>query len=542
MKILTAAQMREVDRITTQELGLPGILLMENAGISVVRVLEERFGPLARQRIAILCGKGNNGGDGFVVARQLWMRGLRPQVVLLADPNTIRGDARINYDILLKTGCQPCVVRDRNGWLALKSELRASTLLVDALLGTGLSGPVEGLLAEVLRDLNASFSDVPLVAVDIPSGLPSDSAMPAGESLRAHITVTFTAPKVGQIFPPNCERVGELVVCPIGTPPEVHEGRDDLYLNLITPAQLAPFARPRPRAAHKGNFGHVLVVSGGRGKTGAAAMTGEAALKIGAGLVTVATAESALAVVSGFVPELMTEPLAETEVGSVSARALDYGRFQQILQNKDVLAMGPGLSTHPDTVGFVRRVVRDFAIPAVLDADALNAFAGELKLLQNRPTPLVLTPHPGEMARMAGISTAQVQGNRVEVARRLAPELGAFVVLKGFRTLVATPSGQVYVNPTGNPGMASGGSGDVLTGFIAGLMAQYAREPLADMLCAAVYVHGLAGDLALAKTGEKALVATDLIRYLPHVWEQLCGSSRASGPGDAVQKDEQARC
>ena len=542
MKILTAAQMREVDRITIQELGVPGMLLMENAGIGVVRVLEERFRPLVRHRIAILCGKGNNGGDGFVVARHLWMRGLRPRVALLADPDSIRGDARINYDILLKTGCQPCLVRDRNEWLALKADLRASTLLVDALLGTGLSGPVDGFLADVLSDLNTSFADIPLVAVDIPSGLPSDSGSPLGESLRANITVTFTAPKVSQIFPPNCDRVGELVVCPIGMPPEVYERRADLHLNLITPAQLAPFAYPRARAAHKGNFGHVLVVSGGRGKTGAAAMTGEAALKIGAGLVTVATAESALPVVAGFVPELMTEPLAETETGSISGRALDYGRFQQILEGKDVLAMGPGLSTHPDTLGFVRRVVRDFAIPAVLDADALNAFAGDRELLRDRRAPLVLTPHPGEMARLTGISTAEVQSNRVEVARRMATELGVFVVLKGFRTLVAAPEGQVYVNPTGNPGMASGGTGDVLTGFIAGLMAQYAHEPLAAVLCAAVYVHGLAGDLALPKTGEKALVATDLIRSLPQVWEELGAGSPASGTGHAVQNSGPPRC
>jgi len=521
MKILTAAQMREVDRITSEELGIPSLLLMENAGISVVRVMEERFRPLAGHRIAILCGKGNNGGDGFVVARQLWMRGLRPQVVLLADPGAIRGDARVNYDALCKFGCQPRVVRDTKDWTAVKPDLLAATLLVDAILGTGLSGPVEGFLGEVLRDLNSSFGHLPLVAVDIPSGLPNDTGAPVGESLDADLTVTFTAPKIGQIFPPNCERVGALAVCPIGTPPEVYEERAEFYLNLITPGEIARFARPRPRAAHKGDFGHVLVVSGSRGKTGAAAMTGEAALKIGAGLVTVATAESALPVVAGFVPELMAEPLAETDAGSISARALEYGRFQKLLESKDVLAMGPGLSTHPDTVAFVRRVVREFQVPAVLDADALNAFAGEPKLLEGRKAPLVLTPHPGEMARLAGVSTAEVQANRVELARRLATERGVFIVLKGFRTLVATPQGQVYVNPTGNAGMATGGTGDVLTGFIAGLMAQFAEEPLADVLCAAVYVHGLAGDLALPETGEKALVATDLIRRLPQVWARL---------------------
>ncbi len=521
MKILTAAQMREVDRITIEELGVPGVVLMENAGIGVVRAIEERFQPLNKQRIAILCGKGNNGGDGFVIARQLRMRGLSPRVMLLADPARIGGDARINYDILLRSGCQPHMVRDWNEWVALKPDLLTSTLLVDALLGTGLSGPVEGVLAEVIRDLNAGFAHLPLVAVDMPSGLPSDTGAAVGEALKADLTVTFTAPKVGQIFPPNCERIGELVVCPIGTPAEVYEQRADLYLNLITPAQLARFVRPRARSAHKGDFGHVLIVAGGRGKTGAAALAGEAALKIGAGLVTVATAESALPVVAGFIPELMTEPLAETDVGSISARALDYGRFQKIAENKDVLAMGPGLSTHPDTLAFVRRVVRDFPIPTVLDADAVNAFAGNLELLQGRGAPLVITPHPGEMARLIGVSTGEVQSNRVEAARRLAMERGLYVILKGFRTLVTTPEGQVYVNSAGNPGMATGGTGDVLLGFIAGLMAQFAQEPLADVLCAAVYVHGLAGDLAAPETGEKALVATDLIRRLPQVWSHV---------------------
>lgn len=521
MKILTAAQMREVDRISIEKLGIPGVVLMENAGIAVARVLEERFHPLARHQIAILCGKGNNGGDGFVVARQLRMRGIQPRVVLFADPEGIRGDARINYDLLVNSGCRAPVVRDLNDWLAIKPDLRASTLLVDALLGTGLSGPVQGFLAEIIRDINSSFTGIPLVAVDIPSGLPSDAGAPAGDALRADITVTFTAPKVGQVLPPNSTMVGELLVRPIGTPPELFESRDDFYLNLITPRQLAAFARPRDPAAHKGDFGHVLVVAGSRGKGGAAAMAGQAALKAGGGLVTVATAESALPVVAGFIPELMTEALAETEEGSISLRAFEYGRFASVAERKDVLAIGPGLTTHPNTVAFVHRVIHDFHLPAVLDADGLNAFAGRLDLLKDHAAPLVLTPHPGEMARLLGISTRDVQENRVEQARRLAMERGLFVVLKGHRTLVAEPAGQVYVNPTGNPGMATGGTGDILTGLTAGLMAQYGGQRLADVLCAAVYAHGLAGDLAVAETGEKALVATDLIRFLPHVWREI---------------------
>ncbi len=531
MKILTAEQMREVDGITIEKLGVPGAVLMENAGIGVVRAMDEVFGPLAVHRIAIFCGKGNNGGDGFVVARQLFMRGLSPAVVLLADPAGIRGDALINYEILVKSGRAPYVVRDLNEWLALKPELLRSTLLVDAILGTGLTGVVQGFLCEILRDINDSFAGVPMVAVDIPSGMSSDAeAVQPGECLRADLTVTFTAPKAGQILSPDSERLGDLRVAPIGTPPEVYESRDDFFLNLVTPQQLAPFVAARPRASHKGDFGHVLVIAGSRGKTGAAAMAGQAALKAGAGLVTVATSESALPVVAGFFPELMTEPLPETETGGISARALDT-RFSVVAGNKDVLALGPGLGTHPDTVAFVRRVTAERSVPVVLDADALNAFSGAPELLAGGKAPLVLTPHPGEMARLLDTSTSDVQARRTEVARNFARERGVFVILKGFRTLLAAPSGQVYVNPTGNPGMASGGTGDVLTGLLAGLLAQFYRpdDPearLVQVLCAAVYLHGLAGDLARAETGEKSLVATDLVRYLPESWRKLELSAR----------------
>lgn len=528
MKILTASQMRELDRITIEQLGVPGVVLMENAGRSVVQAMDERFHPLAAKRITILCGKGNNGGDGFVIARQLAMRGARAQIVLLADPGTVRGDARINLDILTRSGFHPHVARDLNDWLALKPDLLRSDLLVDAILGTGLTGPVEGFLCEVIRDIGASFSGVPVVAVDIPSGMPSDAQGPIeGETLRACLTVTFTAPKVTQILSPECARLGELIVAPIGTPPDVYEKRDDFYLSLITPQALVPLTEPRPVAAHKGDFGHALIVAGSRGKTGAAVMAGEAALRAGAGLVTVATATSALPLVAGFMPELMTEALPETERGSISAHAFDQGRFEKIAAKKDVLAVGPGLSTDPDTTAFVRRLVAEADTPIVLDADGVNAFAGEARLLAQHRRALVLTPHPGEMARLLGTSTGEIQQNRVEVARSFAREHNACVVLKGFRTLVATPEGQVHVNPTGNAGMASGGTGDVLTGLVAGLMAQWAASgerqglTLATVLCAAAYLHGLAGDLARAESGERALVATDIIRHFPAAWRAI---------------------
>ncbi len=516
MKILTAAQMRKIDRISIEKLGIPGMVLMENAGRNLLRLLEEKFPNLKRERVAVLCGKGNNGGDGFVIARHLKMRGHHPSVFLLADPQSLKGDARSNYEILLQSGLRPTSVRDMNGWLGVKSELLRCTLLIDAILGTGLGGPVEGFYLEIIRDLNSSFASVPIVSVDIPSGLSSDTGEPLGESVRASYTVTFTAPKWGHIFPPNCERVGELVVTPIGTPPSVYEEDSSIFLNLLAPGDLSFVAEKRAGDSHKGDFGHVLIAGGSRGKSGAAAMAAMAALGAGAGLVTAATPASVLPSVAGAAPTLMTEPLVENDNGTVSVRVFDYGRFAKIAAGKTVLAIGPGLSTHPDTVEFTRRVVREFAaLPMVVDADGLNAFAGEAGLLQGEGRKLILTPHPGEMARLTGLRTAEVQAGRVELVRELATRQKVYVVLKGYRTLVAEPEGQVYVNPTGNPGMATAGTGDVLTGMIAGLLAQYPNLPVEKVLSAAVYWHGAAGDLAASSKGEVSLVATDIIKALP---------------------------
>ena len=520
VKVLTASQMREVDRLTTEHVGVPSLTLMENAGGSVVRVLEERFAPLSRQVVMVLCGKGNNGGDGFVVARHLKMSGLSPRVVLLADPGALGGDALTNYNILLKSGITPALARNADEWARLRSELSGATLIVDAILGTGLSGPVEGFLLEVIRDINGSFAHLPLIALDIPSGLGSDAGAPLGESLRARCTVTFTAPKWSQVLPPSCERVGELIVAPIGTPPSVYLGNSEIYLNLLGEEDLAPFVRPRNAESHKGDYGHVLIVGGSRGKSGAAALCALGALNAGAGLVTAATAAGILPLVAGFAPTLMTEPLPETEAGSISLAAFDYGRFTAVAAGKSVVAIGPGISTNPSTVEFVRRVVKDFPqLPIVIDADGLNAFAGAADLLRGltnkTPRKLILTPHPGEMARLAGITNQEVQANRVGVARDFAMQHQVCLVLKGNRTLIADPSGQVYVNPTGNPGMATAGTGDVLTGMIAGLLAQHPDAPVEKVVSAAVYWHGAAGDVAAARRGELSLTATDLLEALP---------------------------
>ena len=527
-KILTASQMREIDRLSIEKLGIPGMVLMENAGRNVAELIVEKFPQVDPERITILCGKGNNGGDGLVVARHLLMRGYRPRVVLLAEPEGLKGDARKNCSILLQSGLAPTIMPNQSDWFRARTEFLTSSLLVDAILGTGLAGPVEGFYREVILDLNRNFAPIPIVAVDVPSGVPSDTGEAPGPSLRARYTVTFTAPKWCHVFPPNCESVGELRVTPIGTPPYVYENDASLFLNLLGREDLAPFARKRASGSHKGNYGHALIVGGSLGKSGAAALAALGALQAGAGLVTAAVPAGVLPLVAGAAPTLMTEPLPENDAGAVSCKSFDYGHFAAIAAGKSVLAIGPGLSMHPETAEFTRRVVREWTqAPLVVDADGLNAFAGAAELLQGDGRKLILTPHPGEMGRLAGLTTAEVQAKRVEVARQFSVEHKAYVVLKGARTLIAEPGGQVYVNPTGNPGMATAGTGDVLTGMIAGLLAQHPDAPVERVVSAAVYWHGAAGDAAAARRGELSLLATDLLAALP---EALDGTARESEP------------
>jgi len=510
MKVLTAAQMREVDRRTI-EMGVPGAVLMENAGSRVVEFLEERFSPLGDQRIVVFCGKGNNGGDGLVVARQLFER-YRPQVlsvVLVAAPEEMKGAAADHYRRLIETGCP--VLRE------LAPDPQGVTLVIDALLGTGLSGPAKGEMLDSIRRINSGFARAKIVAVDIPSGLASDTGRTLGECVHADYTVTFTAPKVGQVLPPNCEYVGELCVRAIGSPPELFEKDDSIFLSLVEPAQFRHLFAPRPPASHKGSFGHVLIVAGSYGKTGAAAMCGMAALRAGAGLVTVASSERAIPTIASHAPELMTEPLPETANGSISVRAFDSGALTEIARNKTVLAIGPGLTTDPQTVAVVRRALHEFVQPMVVDADGLNALAATEWLGDKRLR--VLTPHPGEMSRLVKKTVAEIEQDRVGIARTLARERKVHVVLKGYRTVLAFPDGRVWINPTGSPAMATGGTGDILTGLIAGFLAQFPQDA-EQAIAAAVYLHGLSGEIGAAALGEKCLIATDLLRYLPAAMEQ----------------------
>ncbi|MCC7176098.1 MAG: NAD(P)H-hydrate dehydratase [Bryobacterales bacterium] len=509
MKVLTAAQMREVDR-RTGELGIPGLVLMENAGHRVVEFLVSRFPSLAAERIVILCGKGNNGGDGLVVARQLHTR-IRPRaldVVLACDPAELRGDAAANYRMF--EACGGCVES------RITPAMREAAIVIDALLGTGLKGPATGPMLDLIREINGGFPQAKVVAVDIPSGILSDTGALPGDSVLADYTVTFTAPKLGQVLPPACDRVGELHVCPIGSPAWLFEDDESVWLSVVEPAMFRALLAPRPRGSHKGDFGHVLVVGGSRGKTGAAAMAGMSALRAGAGLVTVASAQCAVPVIAAHAPELMTEPLAETAGGGIALQAAE--ELRSLVKGKDVVALGPGLGADPETAALVRRMAAETPQYLVIDADGLNALAGA----EFKGSNLILTPHPGEMARLAGIRPAEVQADRLAVARDFAVARGLALVLKGQRTLIAFPDGRVWVNPTGSPAMATGGSGDVLTGLIAGFLAQAPQEAEAA-IAAGVYLHGLAGELGAKALGEQALVATDLLEFLPEAVDECAG-------------------
>ncbi len=520
MKILTAAQMQDVDRATIERYGVPSLTLMENAGRSVLKFVHQRFSPLEAQEIVILCGWGNNGGDGMVVARMLRELGVEPRVLLLADPERLKGDAEVNYKRLAKTGL-PLTVPDHASWEELKGKLGNASLVIDAILGTGLSKPLGGFLLEVVRDIPGVFPKARVVAVDLPTGVAADSGELMGECVRADASVTFTAPKVAHVFPPACEKVGEWVVRAIGTPAEALETHPDFFLNLLEPHDLEWLVRPRKLEAHKGNFGHVLVLGGSVGKTGAAGLAAKAALRAGAGLATVATPGSALPVIASLSMEIMTEPLPETDSGTISLRALKDGLFDGLMEGKSVLAVGPGLGREIETMELVREVVNRYDLPVVLDADGLNAFAGCVKTLQTGGRIRVLTPHPGEMGRIAGQKTSEIVAHRLDVAREFARRHGVQLVLKGFRTLTASPEGQVWVNPTGNPGMATGGAGDVLTGITAALLAQYPDRLPTEVTAAAVYLHGLAGDIAARELGEASVIAGDILEALPRAYLEL---------------------
>ena len=531
MKALTAAEMREVDRLTTERFGVPSIQLMEAAGESVASAA--RVACLKANRagkpICILCGKGNNGGDGFVAARHLLQKGVRHiKVILFADPLELRGDALENYRRWRETGGNTALIPNESAWNDLWPEVASAGVLIDALLGTGLNGPAKGLIAQAIEDVNRLSSNAKsptpalIVAVDTPSGLPSDGEAAHGSALYAHTTVTFTAPKVGQLVSPDAARCGQLVLNEIGSPRALVEETGKENLRLTGPEEFASLPLIRAADSHKGTFGHALLIAGSLGKSGAAILSGTACLRSGAGLTTIATPDAVLDSVASGPPEYMTEPLSSTPSGTIARKNLVDGRLAQIGQGKTVVALGPGLGTEPETQDFIRAVVRDTPLPIILDADGLNAFAGKADLLRQRKSPfLAITPHPGEMARLLGTSSAAVQDGRAKIAQDAAKRWNAHVLLKGFHTILAAPEGQVWINTTGNAGLAKGGTGDVLTGVLAAMTAQFGTTDWLRVLALGAYLHGSAASIAHFRPEDAGLLASDVAYHIPRARAKL---------------------
>ncbi|SMD13159.1 NAD(P)H-hydrate dehydratase [Sporomusa malonica] len=507
MRAATANEMREIDRSAIHDYGIPGAVLMENAGVAVVRQLEIIIEPISERKFCILAGKGNNGGDGYVIARHLVNQGGKVKVFLLGEKAAVSGDARINLDIIDRMGIDIIEITTERDWDKIKVAATFADCLVDALLGTGFRGEIDGEMALLIDIINDAGKLV--VAVDIPSGVDADTGRVCGKAVQASHTVTFGLPKPGLFLYPGAEYAGELTVADIGIPAAIIV-EQNIKQNIVMAGTIRPILPRRSPAAHKGMSGRVAVVGGSRGLSGAAAMTAEGALRVGAGLITLAAPGSLQDVLAIKLTEVMTRPLAETAAGTISQEAVV--EIAALAADSDVLAIGPGLGRHEDTTAAVRAVIETLECPLVIDADALYALVGHTDMLADCAALPVLTPHPGEMARLTGLSTQAVNADRVRVARQAAGEWGSIVVLKGARTVVAFPDGEVYINTTGNAGMATGGTGDALTGIIAGLIAQGLSSH--DAAVAGVYIHGLAGDVAAA-SGMVGMSATDLIKALP---------------------------
>ena len=514
MRVVTADEMKLLDSAAINEYGIPGVVLMENAGRRVVEVVRQVLGDVRGKVVTIFCGKGNNGGDGLVVARHLLNMGTEIKLMLLANVDEIKGDARINLEIWRKMGQKIYAIHHGDGINIVRLVLMNTDLIVDAIYGTGFHGKMNDKLGRIVEVLNGSGKQI--VAVDIPSGLNADTGKAGGPCIQATHTVTFGLPKLGLILETGSDLAGELHIADISIPPVVVEKlAPQRYLS--TSDLVSEWLPRRPSGAHKGSFGRVLALAGSRGMTGAACLAGDAALRAGAGLVTVAVPETLHDIVEAKLTEVMTVPLPDSGKGVFSRAARQD--ILSMLDRFDVLAVGPGISTDLDVVSLVRELLPAVSVPCVVDADALNALAGTGEILRKVQAPVVITPHPGEMARLLGTRIKDIQDDRLSAARRASSAWNVVALLKGARTVVAAPDGSMYINPTGNPGMATAGCGDVLTGVIAALIAQ--RLGPARAAAAGAYIHGLAGDLAAAEKGLAGLTAGDVLSAIPAAMKKL---------------------
>ena len=509
-RLVTGRQMKDIDRRAEQEWQIPGMTLMEHAGRAVVEAISVELGRLDQKRFLVVCGKGNNGGDGFVAVRYLKERGAAVTCLLAAAPAELKGDALANYESLRTAGV-PVLEADGKG--TLDAALRDHPVVVDALLGTGLTSAPRGLVARVIEAVNRSGCFV--VSIDVPSGVDADTGQAFQPSIRADLTVTMALAKLGLWLYPGRALAGKVVPADIGIPAQLLDTAGDTF--LLDDVGIRAAIPRRPPDGHKGTFGTALVIAGSRGYSGAACLTGAAAARSGCGMVRMAVPAGIAGIVESNVLEPVKFPLAQTEAESISPAALDM--VLELAETADAIAVGPGIGTHPETRRFLLDLLPRLHRPVVIDADGINNLAGKLDLLHEMAAPVILTPHPGELGRLVQLDPARVNADRVELSRRLAREHNIVLVLKGASTVIAVPDGRVLVNPTGNSGLGSGGTGDVLTGLLAGLVAQGAK-PM-DAACAAVFLHGRAADLAAARLTEYCLVAHDLLDYLPDAFHSV---------------------
>ncbi len=501
--IVTPLQMQEIDRRAIEDLGIPSLVLMENAGMCVVEEIERRAGTTP-VRVTSVCGPGNNGGDGIVAARLLHEKGYEAVIFLASPRKLLSKDARIQLKTASDVGVPIQLLPKGGGLEKLRARLAESDFVLDALFGTGMTREVTGICRDLVEAINESPGTV--VSVDIPSGLDGLSGHPAGCAVLADVTVTFAFPKLGFAVFPGAAHAGEVVVGDIGIPAAACDGLS-LEGFFTDPSHVCKAFGPRWPDTHKGSYGHLLVVSGSTGRVGAGLLTSEGALRSGAGLVTLALPASSVTAADAAAVEVMTEPLPETQAGTLAGSGLQA--VKKLILERSALAIGPGLSVNDETVALVRDILELPGFPAVVDADALNAVAADLDLINARGAYTVLTPHPGEMGRLLGSSAGYVQADRVGAARECAGRTDAVVVLKGARTVIAEPGGRYYVNLTGNPGMSTAGSGDVLTGMIGALLAR-GLDPILSSV-ASVYLHGAAGDFAAEMYTEHSMTAGDLL-------------------------------
>src|SRR3989338_142390 len=514
MKIVTAKEMQEIDRIAIDDYGISGIVLMENAAKGVVASLFKKFPDIKDKKVGIFAGKGNNGGDGLAVARLLTDEDISVTVYLLSKKDMLKGDAKTNLEKAEEMGVKIFEITSLDELEDVKDNILKNDIFIDAIFGTGLTSGVNGYYINVIKFINSSKKFI--LSIDIPSGLSSDTGEIIGGHINADMTVSLCLPKIGEIIYPAAEYVGDLEVVDIGIPESIID-KENIKVNLIEEKDVIGLLPKRKPDSHKGTYGHLVVIAGSRGKGGAAALSSLSALRAGAGLVTLALPECLNVSFEAAIPEVMTLPLPDTDEGTINESAFDM--LIEFLECKSAVLIGPGITTNQSTSSLIKNLIKKISCPMLIDADGLNIATDEIKLLKKKKSPVIVTPHPGEMARLLNTTSKKVQGDRIGAGRRLATKYGIYVILKGARTIIATPDGDVYINPTGNPGMATAGTGDVLSGIIAGFLCQGFSAKDSSIL--GVYLHGMAGDISASNLSQTALIASDLIRALPEVIKRI---------------------